>query len=63
MFLAIDALHTNFYEEFYEEETVWRGIECAGALIDALRNAEPDFPRERPPVKRGRVSNPRARRR
>lgn len=63
MFLAIDALHTNFYEEYYEEETVWRGIEYAEALINALRSAEPDFPRERPQVKRGRVSNSRARRR
>ena len=61
MFLAIDALHTNFYEEFYEEETVWRGIEYAEALIDALKAAEPTFPRERPPLNRGRAAHPRAR--
>lgn len=61
MFLAIDALHTNFYEEHYEEETVWRGIECAGALIRALKSPEPGFPRERPPVKRSRAGSSRTR--
>ena len=56
MFLAIDALHVNFYEEHYEEETVWRGIEYAAALIEALKSAEHRFPRERPPINRGRGS-------
>ncbi len=52
MFLSIDALHVNFYEELYEEETARRGIECARTLIDALKNAEPSFPTERPPIRR-----------
>lgn len=63
MFLAIDALHTNFYEAHYEEETVWSGIECAGALIRALKSAESAFPRECPEVRRGRAGSSRGRRR
>ena len=63
MFLAIDALHTNSYEEHYEEETVWRGTECAAALIAALKSAEPSFPRERPPIRRVGRARPGTRRR
>ena len=65
LFAVVENLHTNFYEDRFAEETVRRGIGDAGALIDALRRAQPQFPRRRPRITRfsDRVGETRARRR
>ena len=65
LFAVVENLHTNFYEDRFAEETVRRGIGDVGALIDALRRAQPQFPRRRPRVTRfsDRVSEIRSRRR
>ena len=65
LFAVVENLHTNFYEDRLTEETVRRGIGDAGALISALRKAQPQFPRRRPRVTRfsDRVNEIRSRRR
>ena len=47
-FLAVRALHQNFYENELDGESVQNGIAHARKLLDALKEAEPDFPTRQP---------------
>ncbi len=40
------SLHTNFYEDMYEEEMVKSGISAVRALIDDMRAAEEYLPKD-----------------
>ena len=41
---AVNALHANFYEDFFTEQMVRSGIEDARGLIDVLRSLNPNPP-------------------
>ena len=47
-FLAVRALHQNFYENELDGESVQSGIGHARKLLDALKEAEPNFPTRQP---------------
>ncbi len=50
---SVSALHSNFYEDFFNASTVKGGIEDARELIDAMRVAEPRLPVERRQARTG----------
>ena len=50
--LAVRSLHSNFYEDEFDSDEVQGGIDAARKLLNALKEAEPNFPVRQPRRKR-----------
>lgn len=53
-FLSVRSLHGNFYEDEFGADAVQEGIDDARTLLSALKEAEPNFPVQRPRRRRRR---------